>query len=106
MFLDYPEAEITKNIKVVEWLKADLINSTAALYKGMLRNKDDQWLDALASIIITCYVLSGRLGAGFSRLEIKIEAKLRQGIEQEHEMEKWYKDLSGLLGHLVNKTNF
>ena len=106
MFLNYPEAEITKNIKVVEWLKADLINSTAALYKGMLRSNEDRWLDALAGIIITCYVLSGRLGAGFSRLDVKIEAKLRQGIEEEHEMEIWYKDLSGLLGHLVNKRKY
>jgi len=63
----------------VEWLKADLINSTAALYKGMLRSKEDQWLEALANIIITCYVLSGRLGAGFFPARCKNRGKTAPG---------------------------
>ncbi len=97
------EGGIAKNIKVVEWLKADLLTSTSALFKSMLRGSEDRSLDALASLVITCYVLGRRLGLNFSRLDLKVEAKLRQGIDEEHEVEKWYGDLSTLLNYMVDK---
>lgn len=97
------EGGIAKNIKVVEWLKADLVNSAAALFKAMLRSSEDLMLDALASLVITCYVLGRRLGLSFSRLDLRVEAKLRQGIDEDHELEKWYGDLSTLLNYLVDK---
>lgn len=94
---------IAKNIRVIEWLKADLLTSLSALFKGMLRGSEEHLTDALASLIITCYVLGRRLGLGFSRLELKIEAKLRQSIEEDHELERWYSDLSTLLTYLLEK---
>ncbi len=97
------EGGFAKNIKVVEWLKADLITSMSALFKSMLRNSEDLVLDALASLLITCYVLGRRLGVNFTRLDLRVEAKLRQGIDEEHEVEKWYGDLSTLLNYLVER---
>jgi len=94
---------IAKNIRVVEWLKADLITSLSVLYKGMLRGSEERLQDALAGLIITCYVLARRLGFSFARLELKIETRLRQSIEEDHELERWYSDLSALLGHLLEK---
>jgi hypothetical protein len=94
---------IAKNIKVIEWLKADLMASTAFLFKAMLRSNEERLLDALASMVLTCYVLGRRLGINFSRLDLRVEAKLRQGIDDDHEVEKWYGDLSGLLKYLVEK---
>lgn len=92
-----------KNIRVVEWLKADLLTSVSALYKAMLRGSEEKLLESLSGIIITCYVLGRRMGLSFSRLDMRIEAKLRQGIDEDHEVEKWYKDLSSLLTHLADK---
>lgn len=103
MFSGSQEGGIAKNIKIIDWLKADLINSVAALFKGMLRSKEDIILDALASLQITCYVLGRRLGINFNRLDLKVEAKLRKGIQEEHEVETWYGDLSGLLNYLTEK---
>lgn len=97
------EGGIAKNIKVIEWLKADLITSVSALFKSMIRGSEEMLLDALSSLIITCYVLGRRLGLNFSRLDVKVEAKLRQGIEEGHEVERWYGDLSSLLGYLMEK---
>ncbi|KUK83388.1 MAG: Uncharacterized protein XD97_0194 [Pelotomaculum thermopropionicum] len=97
------EGGIAKNIKVVEWLKADLITSVSVLFKSMLRSSEDLVLDALASLMITCYVLGRRLGVNFTRLDLRVEAKLRQGIDEEHEVEKWYGDLSTLLNYLVER---
>jgi len=94
---------IAKNIRVVEWLKADLVTSLSVLYKGMLRGSEEYLQDALAGLIITCYVLARRLGFSFSKLELKMETRLRQGIQEDHELERWYGDLSALLGHLLEK---
>lgn len=97
------ESGIAKNIKIVEWLKADMLTSLSALFKAMLRGSEELILDALASLVVTCYVLSRRLGLSFSRLDLKIEAKLRQGIDENHEVEKWYGDISHLLNYLNDK---
>ncbi|MFA4884711.1 MAG: MazG-like family protein [Desulfotomaculaceae bacterium] len=97
------EGGIAKNIKVIEWLKADLITSVSALFKSMLRGSEELILDALASLLINCYVLGRRLGINFSRLDLKVEVKLRQGIDEDHEVERWYGDLSTLLNYLVDK---
>ena len=35
--------------------------------------------------------------------DLKVEAKLRQGIDENHEVEKWYSDLSTLLNYLGDK---
>ena len=94
---------IAKNIKVIEWLKADLMASTSSLFKAMLRGSEEKLLDALASMVLTCYVLGKRLGINFSRLDLRVEAKLRQGIDDDHEVEKWYGDLSSLLKYFVDK---
>ncbi len=97
------ERGIAKNIKIVEWLKADLVTSISSLFKSMLRGSEELILDALASLVITCYILGRRLGINFSRLDLKMEAKLRQGIDEDHEVERWYGDLSTLLNYLVDK---
>ncbi|BAF61070.1 MAG: hypothetical protein HPY89_12825 [Pelotomaculum sp.] len=97
------ESGIAKNIKVIEWLKADLITSVSALFKAMLRGSEERLLDALAGLVITCYILGRRLGINFPRLDLKVEAKLRQGIDDDHEVERWYGDLSSLLNYLVEK---
>jgi len=94
---------VAKNIKVIEWLKADIMASMSSLFKAMLRGSEERLLDALASIILTCYVLGRRLGISFSRLDLRVEAKLRQGIDNDHEVEKWYGDLSSLLRYLTEK---
>ena len=103
MFPGTNEPDIAKNIRVVDWLKADLLSSVAALYKGMLRASEERLLDALSGIIVTCYVLGRRLGYNFSKIDVAVEAKLRQGIEESHEVEKWYGDLSLLLAYLVDR---
>ncbi|MHB8916867.1 MAG: MazG-like family protein [Desulfocucumaceae bacterium] len=103
MFPGGSEPDIAKNIRIVEWLKADLITSLSALYKGMLRGSEERLLEALSGIIVTCYVLGRRLGFSFSRIDVAVEAKLRQGVEESHEVEKWYGDLSMLLAYLVDR---
>lgn len=98
-----PEGGIAKNIKVIDRLKTDLITSVSALFQSMLKGSEDLLLDALASLLIICYVLGRRLGLNFPRLDLRVEARLRQGIEEDHELERWYGDLSALLSYMADK---
>ncbi|MCF8011448.1 MAG: MazG-like family protein [Clostridiales bacterium] len=103
MFPANKEPGIARNIKVVEWLKADFLASVSSLFKSMLHGSEEKLVDALASMVLTCYVLGRRLGITFSRLDLRVEAKLRQGIEENHEVEEWYNDLSSLLNYMVER---
>jgi hypothetical protein len=98
-----PEGGIAKNIKVIDRLKTDLITSVSALFQSMLKGSEELLLDALASLLIICYVLGRRLGLNFPRLDLRVEARLRQGIEEDHELERWYGDLSALLSYMADK---
>ncbi len=97
------DSGIAKNIRIIEWLKADMLASLAALFKAMVKGSEERLLDALSGLIITTYVLGRRLGINFSRLDLKVESKLREGIDDNHEVEKWYGDLSELLRYMVEK---
>ncbi|WP_069650986.1 MazG-like family protein [Caloranaerobacter ferrireducens] len=95
--------DITKNIKVIEWLKSELLTAVASLFelfvKG-IKNSQDALLDALANIILVTYLLGKRLGFSFESIDSKIENKIKLGIIEEHKIEKWYGDLSKLREYL------
>ncbi len=95
--------DITKNIKVIEWLKSELLTSVASLFdilaKGA-KNSQEAVLDILANIILVAYILAKRLGYTFEKLDSKIESKIKLEVVEEHKIEKWFGDLSGLLDYL------
>lgn len=84
----------------VDWLKAELVSGTADLFRSSLRNKEDMALDSLARIMLSCYILSRRLGLSFRELEMKVEDQVRTHLDANHELERWYGDLSAYLLHL------
>ena len=87
---------IARNIKTIEWLKAELVSGVAVFFRGLVKNTEEAIIDGLANIIITCFILGNRLGISFSRLDIKIENKIKANIEQDHEIEQWYGDFSSV----------
>ncbi|ADG83805.1 hypothetical protein Tfer_1545 [Thermincola ferriacetica] len=103
MSLNNQGVDIAKNIRIIEWLKAELTGSVAALFKAMLKGTEEIIVEALASIIITSYIIARRLGINFSRLDLHIESKLRGSIEEGHEVERWYGDLSAFLRYVTGK---
>ena len=92
--------DITKNIRIIESLKSDLLLSVSHLYNEMAsetcENIRDVALDTLSDAIIISYLLSRRLGIDYPVLERQISAKIRLGLLQEHETEKYFGDLSAL----------
>jgi len=97
------QIDITRNVRTIEWLRTELISGVAALNRGMLHHKDDMMLESLADTVIAAYLLARRLGVSFSRLEGKVAGKLRLNIDERHQIEKWYGDLTALLEHLENE---
>ncbi len=94
------EIDIARGIRMIEWLKAELVDGLATLFRALVKNSGEMVGDALATIIMTCYFLGKRLGLGFNQLDQRIKEKLRSHLEAEHQLEKWYGDISGLLHYM------
>lgn len=94
------EVDIARSLRIIEWLKTELLENTCILFKAMLQGSEEMMLDALAGIVISVYVLARRLGFSFLRLEKKITSKIQLSIAEDHEVEKWYRDLSTLSDYL------
>ncbi|HHU77952.1 MAG: MazG-like family protein [Caldicoprobacterales bacterium] len=97
------DIDIAKNVRLVEWLKSEILTSAAELFRLLARGmkaSQDALADCLASMIIAAYLLGKRLGIPFQVIENKIEGKIRLGIIEEHDVEKHYGDLTALGSHL------
>ena len=91
------ELDITKNIRLTEYLKADIIGSTSELYKRMAQNADSRDVaEAIGDIILKAYLLSDVLGIGYNAVDGKLAELLRRA---ESEFGDNF-DLSGLKRHL------
>lgn len=94
--------DITKNIKIIEWLKSELLTAVASLFQLLVKgvqNSQEAILDVIANIILVSYLLGKRLGLTFQSIDLKIESKAKLGLIENHKIEKWYGDLSELLDH-------
>lgn len=101
-----PEINIAKNIRIIEWLKAEIISGVGNLFKAMVKNSEEAILDALAGLMMGCYILGKRLGIPFSRLDLRVEQRLQSPQLKEHEIEEWYGDVSNLQEYLSERNYY
>lgn len=99
-------SDITKNVKIMEWMKTELVLSIGDLFnlifKGV-RPLDEALQDTLANIIMITYLLGKRLGISFTEIDYKVKEKIKIGIDENHSVENWYGDLTNLKKHIDNK---
>ena len=99
-------SDVTKNVKIIEWMKKELILSVGdvfdLIFKGV-KPLDEALQDTLANIIMITYLLAKRLGISFSEIDYKIKEKIRIGIDQNNSEESWYGDFSNLKKHMENR---
>lgn len=97
------EIDITRNIKIIEWLKSELLTDIANLFRVMFNGVRDEAHDAIAdvlsNIILICYILGRRLGLNYNVIESKLESKIKLGLIDNNDVEKYYGDLSELSRH-------
>ena len=95
-----PVIDIARNVRAIEWLEAEMVHETGAFLHALVKNSEEAALDSLAAAVISAYLLARRLGYGFTRLDARVRAKLQSNLEQDHELEQWYGDISELLQYL------
>jgi uncharacterized membrane protein YcfT len=98
------ELDITKNLKMVEWLKAEIVQSMGALFKSLINASAEATADALAAIIILIYLLGSRVGVPFSALDREVRHKLKQSLADAPAEDRWHQDISALADYLRYKT--
>jgi CRP-like cAMP-binding protein len=97
------DKSITKNLKVIEWLKTELLGNVSSLFKLMIRKQEEKILVLLANIVMSAYLLAKRLGYSFEQLNRQVEDRLKDNIRTQHKIENWYGELSELLEHFEKK---
>lgn len=98
--------DITKNIKLIEMLKGQLLTGIADLYNNLAQSSADsaERGEILSDLMILTYLLSNRLGFSYSTLDLKIISKLKIGILEEND--SLHNDLVALLKHMCkNQSN-
>jgi len=92
--------DIIKNLRTVEWLKAEMLMSIASLYELLAKGEEDskeEVEDLTSNIILLSYLLGKRLGVSYDDINSNLEDKIKLNLIKDHKIEKWYGDLSELL---------
>jgi len=99
------DIDITRNIKIIEWLKSELVTDVANLFRilvnGIKEDVHEAISDTISNLILVCYLLGRRLGVSYTAIEMKLENKIKLGLIENHDVEKYYGDLAELSRHLV-----
>ena len=97
------DLDITRKIQIIEELKNSILHQVADLFTTMSNKEntiDESYVDVLADIIITTYLLSNKLGISNEVMEYKIINKLKMALINEKSNDQWSKEISELLSHL------
>lgn len=97
------EVDIFKNMKTVDWLKAELLTSISDLYRDLADNEEntkEDLEDSISNIIFSAYILGKRLGLSYNGIETALIENIKLNLIEEHKIEKWYGDISQLLKFL------
>jgi hypothetical protein len=97
------EMDIAKNIKLIEWLKTELLDNVSSLFRGFVKGSESLLSECLANIVISAYLLAQRIGISFAQLDRRILEKLAYSKEAGHQLEEWYGELSQLEEHFQNR---
>lgn len=99
------KTNITRGLKTIELLKCELVDGISSLFKAMIPNQEKKIINALVRIIISVYLLARRLGISFDRIDQEMNEEIQELIDDQHEVEEWFGDLSSLQKH-IQKHNF
>lgn len=100
------DIDIVKNMKTIEWLKAELLANIAYLHKVFVNNEDntkENLEDAISNIILESYLLGKRLGIDYEDMDVALKDNIKVNLVKEHKIERWYGDLSQLLDHIQSR---
>ncbi len=94
------DIDIIKNMKTVEWLKAQLLTTVANLYTTLANGEEntrENLEDIISNLILESLLLGKRLGLSYEGIEATLRDNIKLNLIEEHKIERWYGDLSILL---------
>ena len=90
------ESDLLYKIRLVEWLKAELVSHVGELFHAMAQNSEKAIATALAA-------MGRRLGIEFSALDATTQAWLTERNKKDQQVEKWLGDYAELESHFRQK---
>jgi len=102
------DIDIIKNMRTIEWLKAQLLSSIANLYDALANgeeNTKENLEDLISNIILEALLLGKRLGLKYEDIVSALKENIKINLIEEHKIEKWYGDLSLLLEFIDKGKN-
>ena len=101
------EFDIANNIKAVELLKVEMLQNITDLFGDITAEADEETSESIARdgarLICQTYLLCSRLGVDFSEVDDCIRQLLKEGIKEEHLIERRFGDLKRLLNELETR---
>lgn len=94
------DLDVAKRAKVIEWLKTEVVDHVSRLFKALWEGSTTRVGDSLASLIMSSYILSRRLGMSYRDLDDLLIDKLKKHKQEGHQLEDWYQDISALEEHM------
>lgn len=82
------QLDITKNIKMIEILKGQILAGVSDLHNSFIQPESDSMnkIEIFADLTILIYILAMRLGTSPETLLIKINKKLKLGVLEEDDI--------------------
>lgn len=97
------DPNIARNVKIIEWLKSELLESVSQLFRAFLQSQEELIMESLARLQLTAYLLGQRVGLNFARVDAHLETLVRRYIQEKYEIEEWYGELSNLQQYLESR---
>lgn len=100
------DINIIKNLRTIEWLKAEQLSSVAELFQILNYGNEDSKediLDTISNTILISYLLGKKLGINYDKMDVNIQKKLKLILANEDNKEEWVEDLSSLLVYFKDK---
>lgn len=94
------EMDVAKRAQTIDWLKTEIVDQVARLFRALWEGSTVRLTDSLASLISSSYILGRRLGISYRELDDAVLAKLRKLSQEGHTLEDDYGDLSRLEDHI------
>ena len=79
------ESDMIRKIRLLEWVKAELAVGVGEVMRAIAGGVRSSMADAMARVVVSCYVLGRHLGVGYEELDEAVSRRLEGplGIEEQ-----------------------